>query len=76
MPAATATWSATAFSVADLTAAALLSPAVFPKESPVPVVEPRSPVVTRWLERFAGHPGVEWVAGVFRKHRGTSAQVA
>ena len=65
-----------AFSVADLTAAALLSPAVFPKESPVPVIEPRSPVVTRWLERFAGHPGVEWVAGVFRKHRGTSAALA
>jgi glutathione S-transferase len=62
-----------AFSVADLTAAALLSPAAFPKESPVPVVEPRSPVVKRWIERFAGHPGVEWVAGVFRKHRGTSA---
>ena len=62
-----------AFSVADLAAAALLSPAVFPKESAGAVVEPRSPVVKRWLERFADQPGVESVAGIFRKHRGTSA---
>jgi glutathione S-transferase len=64
-----------AFSVADLTAASLLSVAVFPKESPVPVVEPRSPALTRWIARFAGHPGTEWVAGVYRKHRGVSAEI-
>jgi glutathione S-transferase len=61
------------FTVADLTAASLLSPAVLPKDSPVPVPEPRSPALMRWLARFAAHPGVDWVARVFRKHRGVSA---
>jgi glutathione S-transferase len=65
-----------AFSVADLTAASLLSVAAFPKESPVPVVEPRSPAITRWIARFASHPGVEWVASMYRRHRGSSAEVA
>jgi glutathione S-transferase len=64
-----------AFSVADLTAASLLSVVVFPKESPVPVVEPRSPVIERWIARFAGHPGAQWVAGVYRRHRGISAEI-
>jgi glutathione S-transferase len=63
------------FSVADLTAASLLSVAVFPKESPVTVVEPRSPVMTGWLERFAGDPGVAWVAEIYRRHRGASAEI-
>jgi glutathione S-transferase len=61
------------FTVADLTAAALLSPAVLPEDAPVPLPQPRSPALTRWLERFAAHPGVDWVAGVFRKHRGVAA---
>jgi glutathione S-transferase len=65
-----------AFTVADLTAASLLLPAVLPKESPVPVPEPRSPALLRWLEQFAGHPGVDWVREVFRKHRGVSAALA
>jgi glutathione S-transferase len=64
-----------AFSVADLTAASLLSPAVFPKESPQPVIEPRSPVVVRWLGRFAGHPGTRWVEAMFRRHRGVSSEI-
>jgi glutathione S-transferase len=64
-----------AFSVADLTAASLLAPAALPRDSPVPVPEPRSPALLRWLERFAGHPGVQWVEEVFRKHRGVSAAV-
>jgi glutathione S-transferase len=64
------------FTVADLTAASLLSPAVLPKESPVPVHEPRSPALLRWLERFAGHPGGDWVNEVFRKHRGVSSAVS
>ena len=63
-----------AFTVADLTAASLLSVVVFPKESPVPVPEPRSPVLARWLERFAGHPGTQWVASIYRRHRGTSSE--
>ena len=64
-----------AFSVADLTAASLLSVVVFPKESPVPVVEPRSEAMKRWIARFAGHPGTHWVSRVYRDHRGTSAEI-
>jgi glutathione S-transferase len=64
-----------AFTVADLTAASLLSVALFPKESPVPVHEPRSPVLAGWLEHFAREPGIAWVAGAFRKHRGVSSAI-
>jgi glutathione S-transferase len=64
------------FTVADLTAASLLSVVAFPEESPVPVPEPRSPVIDRWLARFAGHPGAAWVASTYRRHRGRSAEVA
>jgi glutathione S-transferase len=61
------------FSVADLTAAALLSPAVMPSQFPYAVPEPRSAGLQRWLSRWNGHPGAAWVAEMYRKHRGSSA---
>jgi len=61
------------FSVADLTAAALLSPVVFPPESPVVLPEPRAEGVRRWLARWATLPGTAWVGDTYRRHRGTSS---
>lgn len=63
------------FTVADLTAASLLSPAVFPPEFPYPVPEPRSPQLTGWLSKWSDHPGAAWVRQMYRKHRGPSVGV-
>jgi len=63
------------FSVADLTAAALLSPVCFPPESPVRLPEPRSEGARTWLARWAALPGTAWVAEAYRRHRGTSSAV-
>lgn len=64
------------FSVADLTAAALLSPAVMPSQFPYALPEPRSAGLERWLARWADHPGGKWVLAMYEKHRGKSAAVA
>jgi len=63
-----------AFSVADLTAAALLMPAVQPPEGPT-YPEPRSAVVDRWTGRWVDHPGAAWVRAIYSRHRGESAEV-
>jgi glutathione S-transferase len=63
------------FSVADLTAAAILCPSVFPPEFPVPIPEPRAKVLNNWLARWARHPGGQWVRDMYTRHRGTSAEV-
>ncbi len=63
------------FSVADLTAAALLSPLVFPAEYPYPVPSPLPPAGRRIQERFAGRPGFAWAGEIYRRHRGRSAAI-
>lgn len=64
------------FSVADLAAAALLTPAVeFPAGHPYPYPQPISPVVRRWWQEWTAHPGAEWVRRTYARHRGTSAAV-
>jgi glutathione S-transferase len=64
------------FTVADLTAAALLSPLVRPAEFPYRVAEPAPEPVRRWRDSLAGHPGWRWVVEMYRLHRGVSAEVA
>jgi glutathione S-transferase len=64
------------FSVADLTAATILQSTCFPPEFPVPVPEPRPPGWRRWLERWQGHPGLDYVRRIYRDHRGSSAEVS
>ena len=63
------------FSVADLTAAALLSPLVMPREfpyqAPVPLPEP----ARSFREALAGRPAFRWAEEIYRRHRGTSAEV-
>ena len=63
------------FSVADLTAAALLYPIVQPPEFPYPWPRP----LPAWLEEYraslAGRAAFQWVEEMYRRHRGTSAEV-
>ena len=61
------------FTVADLSAAALLfvlaQPAELQYDYPEP---PRSELI----ESLADHPGVDWIRGIYRRHRGSSMATA
>jgi glutathione S-transferase len=63
------------FSVADLTAAALLSPLVrppeFPYKTPAPVPEPFAKI----RDAVSAHPAYKWTLQTYRQHRGKSAEV-
>lgn len=62
-----------AFTVADLTAAALLYPLVWPREYQYELPEP-----PRWefLQPFENHPALGWITETWHRHRGTSAAVS
>ncbi len=63
------------FSVADLTAAALLFPLVRPPEAPHMIPPPMPEQVERFRESAAERPAFKWVRETYRSHRGTSAAV-
>jgi glutathione S-transferase len=58
------------FTVADLTAAALLYPLVWPPEFQYPL-----PVPPKWkfLGPHGDHPALDWIRGIWRRHRGKPA---
>jgi glutathione S-transferase len=64
-----------AFSVADLTAAALSTPLIRPPERqhlpPVPYPEP----LRSFADQLQARPAGRWVLDVFHRHRGVSAEV-
>ena len=63
------------FSVADLTAASLFTPALLPPERQYPpgiVVEP----MRELGDELGARPGGAWVTEMFARHRGVSAEVA
>jgi glutathione S-transferase len=60
------------FSVADLTAASILAPAADPPNSPMYKPRPIPPNTRAWIERWADHPGSEWVRQIYAKHRPAS----
>jgi len=62
------------FSVADLTAAAILAPTVMPAAFPYPLPRPYPEVFEGWLARWRGHPGTAWVQDMYARHRGTSRE--
>jgi glutathione S-transferase len=64
------------FTVADLTAAALLFPLVRPPEAPYMIPPPMPPSFESLRESLSERPGYRWVAQMYRQHRGTSAEVA
>ncbi len=63
------------FTIADLTAAALLTPAVDAPETGYPKNLPGGEEHQAWFARRAEHPGAAWVREMFRKHRGSSAEI-
>jgi glutathione S-transferase len=65
-----------AFSIADLTAAALFSPLVAPPEFGYDWPERWPPRWQELREQLAGRPGYRWVEEIYRRHRGASAEVA
>ena len=66
------------FSVADLTAAAILSPLVRPPEFPYHQVDAaRDPEdLRRWHEPLHERPAWKYVLDMYARHRGTTAEVA
>jgi glutathione S-transferase len=64
------------FSVADLTAAALLSPVVMPPEFSYPWLTPLPAGAAKFRESVASHPAFAWVSSIYRRHRGASMEVA
>ncbi len=63
------------FSVADLTAAALLSPIVRPPEFPYLPAGPIPESTASYRDELAAHPAFAWAAEIYRHHRGVSAEV-
>jgi glutathione S-transferase len=64
------------FSVADLTAAALLFRLVRPPEAgPYLVPPPLPPAVERFRAEASGRRAFEWVREMYRRHRGRSAEI-
>lgn len=62
------------FTIADLTAASLLAPAVMPPSSPMALPEPKPQRLQTWLEQWANHPGAQWVLERYRRDRPPSAE--
>jgi glutathione S-transferase len=62
-----------AFTVADLTAAALFFPLVRPPEAPHMIEGPMPESIVRLREQLSERPGYKWVAETYRRDRGTSA---
>ena len=65
-----------AFTVADLTAAAMLSPVLQPPEIQYPLGVELPPYVQDYRGTLLEHPAMQWAAGVYRVHRGRSAEVS
>ncbi len=64
------------FTVADLTAAALLSPLVRPPEFPYQAAAPLPEPFAKIRESVSTHPAFQWTLRTYREHRGESAEVA
>ena len=64
------------FTVADLTAAALFFPLASPPEFQYEVPDPWPAPWDELRRSLADRPGYQWVGEMFRRHRGSSAEVA
>jgi glutathione S-transferase len=64
------------FTVADLTASALLFPLVRPKEAPFMVSPPLPETFERFRESMSERPGYKYVEDMYRRHRGSSSALA
>jgi glutathione S-transferase len=60
-----------AFSIADLTAASTLAVLVRPQNSPMACPQPVGRGFRALMERYAKHPGADWVRTIYARHRGS-----
>jgi glutathione S-transferase len=65
-----------AFSVADLTAAALLGPLLQPPELQYPLQVELPAYLEDYRTMLLKHPAAQWAAEIYRLHRGHSAEIA
>src|SRR5262245_11308690 len=63
------------FSVADLTAAALLGALLQPPEIQYPLQVELPPYLQEYRATLLGHPAAQWAAAIYRLHRGSSAEI-
>jgi glutathione S-transferase len=63
------------FTVADLTAAALLSPVLMPPEFPYPFLSGVPAPALAWRELLLKRPALQWAGETYRRHRGKSTAV-
>ena len=64
-----------AFTVADLTAAAMLGPLLQPPEIQYPLRVELPPYLQDYRATLLQHPAMQWAAAIYRLHRGRSAEV-
>lgn len=64
------------FTVADLTAAALIAPVVAPKQFPYPQPQRQHASVAPLRDALAQAGMLEWAEDMYARHRGTSAEVS
>ena len=64
------------FSVADLTAAALLYPIVQPAEHPYQAPAPMPAAAATLCASFRNHPAFRWAEDLYRRHRGVAMDLA
>lgn len=57
------------FSVADLSAAALLSITANPDHPDMKRPEPMSKTTRDWVDRWKDHPGTQWIKEMYARHR-------
>jgi glutathione S-transferase len=57
------------FTVADLTAAALLAPCANPPNSAMSRPQPMPEALAGWGQQWADHPGTAWVLDQYHRHR-------
>jgi glutathione S-transferase len=63
------------FTIADLTAAALLSPLTAPPEFPYPPAGATPRTLARYRDALASRPAFQWALDMYRRHRPASAEV-
>ena len=64
------------FSVADLTGASLLGPIIVPPQLQYPPPKNVQDAIGEVRASLGAHPALDWAAEMFRRHRGTSAELA
>jgi glutathione S-transferase len=63
------------FTVADLTLAALVAPAVAPEQFPYPQPQRNHPLLAELRDALAEAGILEWAREMYARHRGRSAEI-